>query len=354
MNQEIKMNESSDAQSTRNFWSGSLTRYVSLALVLWAVFISLLVIGEAHRGELIGWGLIIPLGIILFACSFRYTIPSALQKSNPLQVYMIRSVALIIFSWLPASVLFFFFTHEVDSATYIGLYHVLFQLFITLPFSWVIYKWNDKRKTDMAEMKIELDQTHASFDFLRSQINPHFLFNALNAIYGTAMAEGAERTGEGIQKLGDIMRFMLHENMQEKIPLSREVDYLNNYISLQQLRIAGNPNLRVETLIEHPARQLDIAPMLLIPFVENAFKHGISLRNQSYIIIHLETKSGALKFNVRNSKHAVTDHDPEQANNGIGLNNVRQRLELLYPGGHELTIRETPEEFFVQLSISLI
>ena len=205
----------------------------------------------------------------------------------------------------------------------------------------------------MAALTKELNQTHANFDFLRSQINPHFLFNALNAIYGTALAEGADRTGEGIQKLGDIMRFMLHENVQEKILLSREIDYLNNYLDLQRMRVGGHPNIRIEAMIDDYAGDLQIAPMLLIPFVENAFKHGISLQRPSFIFIQLELKENHLEFTVRNSTHEATHEDPEQHNNGIGLNNVKQRLALLYPDAYDLDIRDSREEYHVKLSIEL-
>ncbi|HEY1007373.1 MAG TPA: histidine kinase, partial [Sphingobacteriaceae bacterium] len=180
-----------------------------------------------------------------------------------------------------------------------------------------------------------------------------FLFNALNTIYGTAIQEKAERTGEGIEKLGDMMRFMLQENMQDKISLSREIEYLENYIGLQRLRTDQNPGLNIETSIATEFRSLRIAPMLLIPFVENAFKHGISFREPSHIRISLEVRDEVLNFDVYNSKHEKPEHDPEKDQSGIGLSNVRQRLHLLYPKKHDLTIRETGKEFFVHLTLQL-
>jgi LytS/YehU family sensor histidine kinase len=175
----------------------------------------------------------------------------------------------------------------------------------------------------------------------------------LNTIYGTAIQEGAERTSEGIEKLGDMMRFMLQENMQEKIALVREIDYLNNYISLQRLRTDPNPTIKIESQIDSQPHLLQIAPMLLIPFVENAFKHGISFREPSHIKIALEITNKIINFDVYNSKHTKQDKDPEKDKSGIGLNNVKQRLELLYPKKHELIIRETGKEFFVHLTIQL-
>jgi LytS/YehU family sensor histidine kinase len=198
-----------------------------------------------------------------------------------------------------------------------------------------------------------LKQRSANIDFLRSQINPHFLFNALNTLYGTAIQENADRTSEGIQQLGDMMRFMLQENMQDKISLAREIDYLNNYISLQRLRTDTNPIVQIQTHIQDRENIYQIAPMLLIPFVENAFKHGISFREPSHIKVNLEIKDGTLFFDVYNSKHIKTGNDPEKDKSGIGLENVKQRLKLSYPNKHELIIRDTTKEYFVHLTIQL-
>jgi LytS/YehU family sensor histidine kinase len=141
--------------------------------------------------------------------------------------------------------------------------------------------------------------------------------------------------------------------MQDKIALSREIDYLNNYISLQKLRTDPNPTIRIEAEIESVIKPVQIAPMLLIPFVENAFKHGISFREPSHIKITLEVKEGVLYFDVFNIKHFKSENDPEKGKSGIGLNNVRQRLQLLYPSKHDLVIRDTKKDFFVHLTIQL-
>ncbi|RYG08932.1 MAG: GHKL domain-containing protein, partial [Chitinophagaceae bacterium] len=170
---------------------------------------------------------------------------------------------------------------------------------------------------------------------------------------GTALQENAERTGEGIQKLGDMMRFMLHENVQDKISLTRDVDYLENYIALQKLRTSRSGNIVIDTQIDEQLNNLEITPMLLIPFVENAFKHGISLQHPSHIKVTLQTKENTLYFDVHNSIHIKLDNDPEKLKSGIGLQNVKQRLALLYPNRHELIIRESAKEFFIHLTITL-
>jgi len=241
---------------------------------------------------------------------------------------------------------------DEDLALALAALNITIQIFITAPITWVLYKRQLKGREEIQVLEKELTQSTANLDFLRSQINPHFLFNALNNIYGMAIMENAERTSEGIEKLSDMMRFMLQENMQERISLSREIDYLNNYISLQNLRTDANPMVQIETHIQDVDTH-QVAPMLLIPFVENAFKHGISFREPSRISVGLEIKEKTLYFDVYNSIHPKPANDPEKYSSGIGLDNVRQRLQLLYPNKHELTIRDTNKEYFVHLILQL-
>lgn len=227
------------------------------------------------------------------------------------------------------------------------------QIAILLPLSLYLYKIKKERSAELTSLKAELGTSNAGLQFLRSQINPHFLFNALNTLYGTALMENAEKTGEGIQKLGDMMRFMLHENNQEKIALSREISYLHNYIDLQNLRIASSPNISIDMQIEDIVGYYEIAPMLLIPFIENAYKHGISLKEKSWINVNLFRKDDTLHLDVHNSIHPQKENDPERYHSGTGLDNVKQRLQLLYPERHELVIRQNTKEFFIHLSLTL-
>lgn len=197
----------------------------------------------------------------------------------------------------------------------------------------------------------ELIKSKADFQFLRSQINPHFLFNVLNTLYGTALQENAGRTAEGIQKLGDMMRFMLHENNLDFIDMHQEVDYLNNYIALQKLRTQYSPEITIEDNISGQNCKHKIAPMLLIPLVENAFKHGISLKEKSWIKISLHCNEIDILFEVRNSVHQRQENDPEKDKSGIGFKNVLERLKLIYPGKFQIAVNEDGKEFFIQLSI---
>ena len=323
------------------------------AFVLWMISIFILLIADADGSFILGWALIIPSGIILYWYSFYSLIPNSLNKKKPFLLYVGRVMLVLVVSYLPVSFIVMLVCHDSEAGFGYSMFNVFFQLFITAPLCWVLFKRQMRGNEEIFVLKKELGKTHANFDFLRSQINPHFLFNALNTIYGTAIQEKAERTSEGIERLGDMMRFMLQENMQEKISLVREIEYLNNYISLQRLRTDPNPNVNIQAEIEQPLGPVQIAPMLLIPFVENAFKHGISFREPSHIKVGLEVRNGTLYFDVYNSKHVKQESDPERDKSGIGLVNVKQRLKLMYPAKHELIIRETGKEFFVHLTIIL-
>lgn len=324
------------------------------AFVLWMISMFLLLIVNADPDIIAAWGLIVLSGIILYLYSFYSLIPKSLSKKNPFRAYILKIFLLLVIAVFPIVFLLIMLTIDEETAFGISFFNVPFQLLITAPLCWILFKRQMRGNEEIYVLKKELGQSNASFDFLRSQINPHFLFNALNTIYGTAIQEKAERTSEGIEKLGDMMRFMLQENMQEKISLAREIEYLNNYISLQKLRTDPNPTVKIQTQIEHQVNSIQISPMLLIPFVENAFKHGISFREPSHININLETKDHTLYFDVHNTKHVKFENDPEKNKSGIGLKNVKQRLQLLYPAKHELIIRETGKEFFVHLTIHLL
>jgi two-component system LytT family sensor kinase len=210
------------------------------------------------------------------------------------------------------------------------------------------------RRTSVKEkvqLQTQVSHTSAELAGLQSQINPHFLFNALNSLYATALKENSEKTADGIQKLGDMMRFMLQENNRDRIPLPKEIDYLQNYIQLQRMRLDESHGIEIRVTIQEPDRDVSIAPMMLIPFVENAFKHGISLRNPSWIFVTLTLDNSTIYFKVHNSLHQSLANDPEKDHSGIGLENVKKRLELIYPGRHTLAIQASEQDYFVALTI---
>ncbi|AHF16372.1 sensor histidine kinase [Niabella soli] len=328
---------------------GSKVVYIALSVLAWLFILIMLGANNAADFFIIVWAVVLPYALLMGYLNVKVLIPALPEKRPFSGYYLSRIIPVALLINFIATV--FCMTTVHGSGAFIGAYFLLLVWtgLVVIPASWWFYR-NQKEKSGL---KTALGSSQANLGFLRSQINPHFLFNALNTLYGTALQENAERTGEGIQKLGDMMRFMLHENMQDKILLVREADYLRNYIDLQKLRTATSPDISIQVKIDEPATSLQIAPMLLIPFVENAFKHGISLKEPSHITIALHTQNNLLYFDVQNSIHLKPDGDPERFKSGIGLQNVKERLQLEYPERHELLIRQTAKDFFVHLTINL-
>jgi hypothetical protein len=324
-----------------------------IGLIMWVISMFFLVALVNDRNVIAVWAIFPPSTVLLYWYAIHRLIPRSLARKKPFRFYMLRVFLVALSAFLPIGAIATIIAAAPDTGFPAGVINSFFQFLVTAPASWIIYMRSLKGAEELRTLREKLGESRANIDFLRSQINPHFLFNALNTIYGTAIQEKAERTGEGVQRLGDMMRFMLQENTQEQIPLAREIEYLHNYIDLQKLRTDDHPGISINADISDEVNAARIAPMLLIPFVENAFKHGISFREPSYIRIGLELKGNALNFDVHNSRHEKSERDPERDKSGIGLSNVRQRLEFLYPGKHELIIRETGKEFFVHLTIQL-
>jgi two-component system LytT family sensor kinase len=324
-----------------------------LAIIMWITGMFFLVSLSDEQIAIAIWAVFPPSAVALYWYTTYRLIPRSLKRRKPFRFYMLRMFLIMASAAIPTGIIATIISTDSEAGFPAGVLNSVFHFLVTAPVSWVLFMRNMKGTEELRYLRERLGQSKANIDFLRSQINPHFLFNALNTIYGTAIQEKADRTGEGVQRLGDMMRFMLQENMQEEIALSREIDYLHNYISLQRLRTDAHSNISISADIEDEVNTARIAPMLLIPFVENAFKHGISLREPSYIKIGLELKDTVLNLDVHNSRHIRPEGDPEKNKSGIGLNNVRQRLELLYPKRHELIIRETGKEFFVHLTVQL-
>lgn len=232
-----------------------------------------------------------------------------------------------------------------------GFAYWLFLLLIVTPLVWLLFQQRKDRILQLTGMETALARSTTDLQFLRSQINPHFLFNALNTLYGTALKENSEKTAEGIQMLGDMMRFMLHDNHLDEIPMEKEIGYLKNYIALQKLRLPASSNILIEENISDVKCKGSIAPMLLIPFIENAFKHGISLTEKSWIRINVVCTGVLVSLEVCNSTHALAETDPEKDKSGVGLKNVADRLRLLYPGKHEIFTEKRENEFIAKLLI---
>ena len=191
----------------------------------------------------------------------------------------------------------------------------------------------------------------SELQFLKSQINPHFLFNNLNNLYSYAI-ENSPKTPEIILELSSVLRYMLYECKEQYVPLRKEVEQLHNFVKLSEMQIEDRG--QVTFTAEFIPAGFQIAPLILSVFIENAFKHSTASQTDD-IRIEIDLKvseSGVLNFNCKNSFHSQTNTD--NLTKGIGLQNVRKRLDLLYPSTHDLVIKNDQDAYEVQLSIRLV
>ena len=200
--------------------------------------------------------------------------------------------------------------------------------------------------------RLEKQMTATQLDLLRAQINPHFLFNTLNNIYALALEEDSPKSAGGIARLSYMMRHMLTESREGMVPLEKEWAYIEHYLQLQKLRLPDNGMIDLTYTFEGECEGLRMMPMLLIIIIENACKHGISMHEPSFVHIHARIVGDELYLSVKNSRHSNTTNHLEK-HSGIGLKNLRERLNLVYPHSHSLSIHETADQFEVQLSLDL-
>ena len=197
------------------------------------------------------------------------------------------------------------------------------------------------------KQEIEKEKLSTELSFLKSQINPHFLFNTLNNIYSMAMVK-SEATADAVLKLSSIMRYILTETKHDTVPLDKEIEFIRHFIELQKVRMTDK--VSIGFAVEGNTESKEIAPLLLIPFVENAFKYGISTKEPSNIQFTLKAEAKSIHFTSQN--HIVMLDIKNENNTGIGLKNTRRRLELLYPEKHTLEVVRHNDQFIVNLTIT--
>ena len=197
-------------------------------------------------------------------------------------------------------------------------------------------------------MKLEKEKSEAELNALRRQVNPHFLFNGLNSIYSLVLNH-SEKAPETILKLSEILRYVIYETRKEEVDLKKELEYMHHYIDIQKLRAGKSSKIEVSVTGDPGNRK--IAPLLFLPLIENSFKHGIKGdAGPTFVIMEWIITDGYISFVAENNKGQGEEPDQEKGH-GIGLENLRQRLGLIYPGRHHLEITESENRFKVVLII---
>ena len=226
--------------------------------------------------------------------------------------------------------------HNFDGPAFVGFLFISFKLF---------KDWQQKQKDNLDLRK---ENANAELLLLKAQIHPHFLFNTLNNIYSFTL-DKSPQAKKMVKMLEDMLHYMIEECEQPLVPLAKEVDILNDYFELERIRYGNSIDMQVE--ITGDLDQKRIAPLLMIPFVENSFKHGTSqILREPWIHLFIQVDDDVVHFSLTNSKPA---EETLQHRKGIGLHNVRKRLELLYPATHLLLIESTKNTFTVNMQIPI-
>lgn len=276
------------------------------------------------------------------------------------KLYLRKKTAFYIFSLLFFAVLVcilnIFIMHYVDGSKMdfvktipLAIPRIFFIFFIVVMISFALkinFQW---RKTEQVKDRFERDKLNAELSYLKAQINPHFLFNTLNSIY-TLSVKKSDDTPDAIIKLSKLMRYVISEAHQEFVPLSKEIAYIESYIELEKIRLSNTT--QVDYSCTGDLLDLKIAPLILISFIENAFKYGISAQEPSFISINIKVKDDDFHLQVKNK--IVRRPNKSNASTGIGIENSRTRLKMIYADNYFLDLKENEEIFETALKIKLI
>jgi two-component system sensor histidine kinase AlgZ len=339
-------------------------RVVLMHLSFWCVYLSFFVyqVSSFQRGPEIDWLRVIT--IVLIQLSFAlligylnyfYFLPRFLRDKDALRYFLqffVTFAVLIIcrlyleryfIDGFTGETRYLYATRFVVQVITTNLFIVIFLGMIRFAVEW--FEFEAKQKN------VENERLTAELNFLKAQINPHFLFNTLNNLYYLAYKQSPNTT-EVIAKLSQMMRYMIYDSNYPLVPLSKEIEYMENYISLERLRL--NDQIPIKFTV-HGGKGDDIliAPLIFITFLENAFKHGVSNNYpKAWINISIDIQGEECIYRVENSKIPSTNPEAERKS-GIGLQNVKRRLELSYPGKHTLTVEDLKDRYTVQLNIKL-
>lgn len=297
------------------------------------------------------------INVSLFYINYIFLIPEFIQKKNKYWTYVLCFVILLIVTSLlkitiavlnPEEMLTVNIPNKKPYEISVNRYAIqaLFLSGFMLVSSCIIKFAVDWFLTQRIHSKLESEKKDMELQFLKSQLNPHFLFNSLNNIYSLAYQK-SDKTADAILKLSELMRYMIYESNDSSVDLSKEVDYVQSYVQLQRLRFKDGASVEVNINGEIDGQK--IIPLILISFVENAFKHGVANDPTDPIKINISANTQILHFSVTNKKNKTN----KDAIGGVGLNNVERRLQLLYPDRYKLNVVNSATHYTTELMLDL-
>ncbi|MEO0787144.1 MAG: histidine kinase [Bacteroidota bacterium] len=336
-----------------NSWFGFRTAYHLLG---WVAVVVLLVFLDPQRERYtvgfeaikVGVELIFCAGVIYF--NLFYLIPRYLSRNRYLLYLLLLILACMAVT--PLELLPELIVYGMPG-DWTGVRHYFFLTFTIAGLSTMGRIMTDWFRDNQERQELQTQTMQSELRFLKSQINPHFLFNTLNSLYALTLKK-SDRAPDIVIKLSEMMRYMLYECNEKRVPLRKEINYLHNYLDLERLRQRNN--MDIEMTVDGEVGEQQIAPLMFIPFVENSFKHGLSSGlADGFVHIHIHVHPRSVEFSIENSKSSLlpSPGNPNRPSGGIGLVNVRRRLELLYPEANELQISESPNTYGVKLQLQL-
>lgn len=293
------------------------------------------------------------INIPFFYLNTEVLLPKLLRAKGVI-IYLLTLIGAIVFMlWIHEELFhwayshFFPGNHSGGGARRGALMRMIFQLLFYAAIGTSYRLISDRMKEDEQLKEQENERLKSELSFLRSQISPHFMFNVLNSVVSLSRRK-PEMVEPVVVKLSELMRYMIYETNDSIVPISKELVYLESYIDLQKIRFGDD--IHIDFKHELGPKSSHIEPMLLIPFVENAFKHGVGFIENPTIEIELKDSATELYFRVANKK-GTTINEMKDESSGIGLANVKRRLELLYPTNHRLDVNDFGSEFIITLTI---
>lgn len=297
----------------------------------------------------------------IFYGNSQYLLPKLLKRKFELRKYILLVIIIVLLlSFIEGTIDYLFnkfsnpFWDNVSvelSMEYFDFTMFVNFLFLVLSFGYgFALQWYSN---ETLKRKLIQDNIQTELNMLKTQVKPHFLFNTLNNIFGLANKSKDPIVADSISKLAEIMRYQTYESRNGRVVLSKEIKYLKNYIDLQRLRFAKDDKIKIEFRISGNTESVFIEQLILLPLVENAFKHGISLQSDSEIFIYLEIGEKNLRFKVRNTINPVK-RKSINSDSGIGLDNLEKRLNLLYSDKYKLIKKIEKNYFEVLLTLEYV
>lgn len=333
--------------------------HLSFWILVWLFFKTFFSVGSSNQQFIFWFSILLSIISIVASYVFVYNLlPNYLlqKKYKKFALYTTYSAVFItcgVFMTMAFGFVFYFNLEyqkmpALTKSSSVILVCVLLIVVLASVVKILLHNYQSLERNKTLENKIlqaQLQLKEQELKFLKMQIHPHFLFNSLNTIYGFALKK-KEEAPEMILKLSNLLDYILYQVNKPKVNLQDEIDHLEDYIALEEMRF--NDTLKVNFYKENINETIQVAPMLLIPFLENSFKHGEIINGSMQVDISLKMNNNTLLFKIENSSNNAKGEKP-----GIGLENIRKRLEMLYPNDHQLKITHENEKFSVDLQIEI-